>query len=240
MTIKGQKFNNQRLGMSIIAYDIEGKEYFAVKDLMLQLEYGETSSSPLRKFEDGGVIWDNHKIKVYVHDLEITTDPSKNFPGVTFSTPSVPEEVMMRPKVTTKKVNNNMIFTTETGLYQLIFSSRLPAAQDFQRWVFETVLPSIRKNGGFIDGNNPTEVAQNAKKVLGDIKDDLLAKIEELQKENDKEFSLRGRVESDLVKLYRVAKDIVALAESNGLGQQSTVLSMKELLDMVNKRWEIE
>lgn len=239
MTIKGQKFNNPRLGMSIIVYDIEGKEYFSGRDLMVELGYSE-ASKPLRAFDDGGIVWDDQKIKVYVHDLEITTDPRKNFPGVTFSTPSVSEEEMMSPKVTNRKINNNITFTTETGLYQLIFASRLPAAQDFQRWVFETVLPSIRKNGGFIDGNNPTEVAQNAKKVLGDIKDDLLAKIEELQKENDKEFSLRGRVESDLVKLYRVAKDLVALTESNGLGQQSTVLSMKELLDMVNKRWEIE
>lgn len=37
----------------------------------------------------------------------------------------------------------------EPGLYALIFQSRKPEAREFQRWVFETVLPEIRKTGGF-------------------------------------------------------------------------------------------
>jgi anti-repressor protein len=35
----------------------------------------------------------------------------------------------------------------EPGIYQLIFSSKLPLAKEFQHWVFEKVLPSIRKTG---------------------------------------------------------------------------------------------
>jgi len=37
----------------------------------------------------------------------------------------------------------------ESGLYQLIFSSRKPQAKAFRRWVTGTVLPSIRKTGGY-------------------------------------------------------------------------------------------
>jgi prophage antirepressor-like protein len=37
----------------------------------------------------------------------------------------------------------------EPGIYQLIFSSKLPSAEKFQDWVFEEVLPSIRKTGEY-------------------------------------------------------------------------------------------
>ena len=42
------------------------------------------------------------------------------------------------------------VFVTEPGLYQLICSSKLPAALEFQDWVFEEVLPQIRKTGRYI------------------------------------------------------------------------------------------
>ncbi|MDF0554895.1 BRO family protein [Kamptonema sp. UHCC 0994] len=40
-------------------------------------------------------------------------------------------------------------FISEPGLYQLIMRSQLPAAQHFQEWVLEEVLPSIRRNGRY-------------------------------------------------------------------------------------------
>jgi prophage antirepressor-like protein len=41
------------------------------------------------------------------------------------------------------------ILLYEPGLYQLIFNSRLPLAEEFQDWVFRDVLPSIRKTGSY-------------------------------------------------------------------------------------------
>lgn len=38
----------------------------------------------------------------------------------------------------------------ESGLYSLILSSKLPQANDFKRWITTEVLPSIRKNGGYL------------------------------------------------------------------------------------------
>lgn len=38
----------------------------------------------------------------------------------------------------------------ESGIYSLILSSKLPQAKEFKRWVTKDVLPSIRKNGGYI------------------------------------------------------------------------------------------
>lgn len=40
----------------------------------------------------------------------------------------------------------------ESGLYALIFGSKLESAQRFKRWVTSEVLPSIRKHGGYIAG----------------------------------------------------------------------------------------
>jgi len=40
----------------------------------------------------------------------------------------------------------------EPDLYRLISHSKLPAAEQFEEWVFEEVLPSIRKTGGYIHG----------------------------------------------------------------------------------------
>lgn len=44
------------------------------------------------------------------------------------------------------------IFIPESDLYRLVFRSKLPNAEKFTDWVVEEVLPSIRKNGGYIAG----------------------------------------------------------------------------------------
>lgn len=41
---------------------------------------------------------------------------------------------------------------SESGLYSLILSSKLPTAKKFKRWVTAEVIPSIRKNGGYVSG----------------------------------------------------------------------------------------
>lgn len=46
-----------------------------------------------------------------------------------------------------------MTFVNESGLYSLIFGSKLESAKQFKRLVTSEVLPEIRKNGGYIRGN---------------------------------------------------------------------------------------
>lgn len=45
-----------------------------------------------------------------------------------------------------------MSFIPEGDVYRLITHSKLPEAERFEVWLFETVLPSIRKHGGYISG----------------------------------------------------------------------------------------
>ena len=43
----------------------------------------------------------------------------------------------------------NMIIINESGLYALIFGSKLESAKRFKRWVTKEVLPTIRRTGGY-------------------------------------------------------------------------------------------
>lgn len=47
-------------------------------------------------------------------------------------------------------VMQDLNFIDEPNLYRCIFQSRKAEAEQFQNWVFEEVLPSIRKNGGYV------------------------------------------------------------------------------------------
>jgi len=40
-------------------------------------------------------------------------------------------------------------YINEPNLYRLIVHSRLPSAEKFEKWVFEEVLPTIRKTGNY-------------------------------------------------------------------------------------------
>lgn len=48
----------------------------------------------------------------------------------------------------------DMLFITEGDLYRLITHSKLPAAEQFERWVFDEVLPSIRQTGGYVSNDD--------------------------------------------------------------------------------------
>lgn len=55
-------------------------------------------------------------------------------------------------KIVTPGGTQTMAIINESGLYSLILSSKLPNAKKFKKWVTSEVLPSIRKNGGYIAG----------------------------------------------------------------------------------------
>nr|DAX01361.1 MAG TPA: KilAC domain protein [Bacteriophage sp.] len=52
----------------------------------------------------------------------------------------------------TKGGMQKMTFISEANLYKTIFQSRKESAERFTEWVTSEVLPSIRKNGGYIAG----------------------------------------------------------------------------------------
>lgn len=51
----------------------------------------------------------------------------------------------------------NLIVINESGLYSLIFSSKLESAKRFKHWVTSEALPSIRKTGEYLTEQLPPE-----------------------------------------------------------------------------------
>lgn len=75
----------------------------------------------------------------------------------------------------------------ESGLYSLILSSKLPTAKAFKKWVTSEVLPSIRKNGGYINGQSemsPEELMARALQVAQKTLEEREARIKTLTAQN--------------------------------------------------------
>lgn len=58
------------------------------------------------------------------------------------------------------------IIVNESGMYALILCSKLPSAKKFKHWVTSEVLPSIRKNGGYIAGQESLSDEELLSKAL--------------------------------------------------------------------------
>ncbi len=82
----------------------------------------------------------------------------------------------------------NISIINESGLYSLILSSKLPQAKIFKAWVTREVLPSIRKNGGYIVGQEKKtneELLADAILVANRIIAEREEEIEELRPKAD-------------------------------------------------------
>lgn len=58
---------------------------------------------------------------------------------------------MKRPVIDSMGRTQDAVFIHEPDLYRMIAHSKLPSAEKFEAWIFEEVLPSIRKTGGYIN-----------------------------------------------------------------------------------------
>lgn len=62
-----------------------------------------------------------------------------------------------------------MSFIPEGDVYRLIVRSNLPAAEQFERWVMDEVLPTIRKTGTYAKPITQAEVVASMAQVLVDV-----------------------------------------------------------------------
>ena len=62
-------------------------------------------------------------------------------------------------EVETKRGAQSLRMIYEPDLYRLIIGSKKPEAMQFERWVFEEVLPSIRQTGEYVNADLKAKIA---------------------------------------------------------------------------------
>ncbi len=84
-------------------------------------------------------------------------------------------------------------FISEGNLYRLIVNSKLPSAEKFERWIFDEVLPSIRKHGGYLTKDKLEEALLNP--------DTLIQLAQSLKAERERSNALQSKIELDKPKV---------------------------------------
>ncbi len=115
------------------------------------------------------------------------------------------------------------IFINESGLYSLILSSKLPTAKQFKRWVTSEVLPSIRKNGGYIAGQETLSDDELLSKAL------LVAQNKIKEKDKQIETMQPKAIFADAVAASKTSiliGDLAKLLKQNGIN-----ISQKRLFE---------
>ena len=127
----------------------------------------------------------------------------------------------------------------ESGMYSLIFGSKLPSAKAFKKWVTNEVLPSIRKTGGYSvvrkQNLTPTKVRTSIEWIKG---------VKELLNLNDssvltlvKEIAEPlGLPTPDYTPSEGVLKSAGELLKENGLSISTQVFNQK----MIEKGYMVE
>ena len=103
-------------------------------------------------------------------------------------------------KALTSGGNQQMIFINEPNLYRCIFQSRKAEAEQFQDWVFNEILPSIRKSGGYIAtqvNETPEMIMARALKVAEHTIEEHEKKMKALAEENEAQKRRNKQLEAD-------------------------------------------
>lgn len=80
-------------------------------------------------------------------------------------------------------------FIPEGDVYRLIARSKLPQAEKFEKWVFDEVLPSIRKHGAYMTPQKIEEVLLNP--------DTIIKLATDLKAEREQRKALETKIEQD-------------------------------------------
>ena len=85
-----------------------------------------------------------------------------------------------------------MLFIPEGDVYRLIVHSKLPSAERFEKWVFDEVLPTIRKHGAYITREKLWEMATSPEAMMK-LCSDLLAEREKNAALREDNARLQGK-----------------------------------------------
>lgn len=119
-----------------------------------------------------------------------------------------------------------MAFIPEGDVYRLIAHSKLPAAEKFERWVFDEVLPTIRKHGAYMTPEQIENVLTNP--------DTIIQLAQNLKAEQEKRRQLECKVEEDKPKV--LFADAVATSKTSILIGELAKILKQNGVDMGQNR----
>ena len=128
----------------------------------------------------------------------------------------------------------SLSYIPEGDVYRLITHSKLPSAEKFEHWVFDEVLPSIRKNGGYLAGQDelsPEELMARAlvvaQKTLAD-REERIARLAAENKEMAPKALFADAVTASPTSI--LVGDLAKLLKQNGvdIGQQRLFNKLRE------------
>ncbi|MBO8158856.1 phage antirepressor [Thermosyntropha sp.] len=96
---------------------------------------------------------------------------------------------LVKHEVLTPGGSQEINFIPEGDLYRLIIRSKLPAAERFERWVFDEILPTIRKHGAYMTPEKIEEVLLNP--------DTIISLAQQLKAEQETRKALETKIEED-------------------------------------------
>lgn len=103
-------------------------------------------------------------------------------------------------------------FINESNLYRLIVKSKLPQADQFEKWVFEEVLPTIRKHGAYMTDQVLEQAVTNPDFMIGlltNLKEEQAKRIEAerkvLQQQSLVTFAQAIQVSTNLISIKQLA-----------------------------------
>lgn len=92
------------------------------------------------------------------------------------------------PQTKTKTLGVNVI--PEGDMYRLITNSELPSSENFESWMFDEVLPQIRKTGSYINNQNSiNEFKGQLTTFINDMFEEKLSEVKEYYKIKSKSKS---------------------------------------------------
>lgn len=118
-------------------------------------------------------------------------------------------------------------FINESNLYKVIFQSRKPEAEEFTEWVTNEVLPSIRKNGGYISGQETLSDDELIQKALLVATNKLKEREKQLEEQRPKVL-FANSVETSTTSI--LIGDLAKLIKQNGhdIGQNRLFKWLRE------------
>lgn len=118
----------------------------------------------------------------------------------------------VKHRVLTSGGEQEIKFIPEGDLYRLIVKSKLPAAEKFERWVFDEVLPTIRKHGVYATDTM-------VEKMLNDP-DTMIKTLQALKEEREKVAQLKEVVkdQDEKLKLFRNLQKLNEMLRASDIG----------------------